>query len=494
MSPAAFSISVCNARVSFFGGNTLLLSIALSGGSSVVNVLVGENGSGKTVTLRSLSMLLGLPIDPIRSVKMVSGYDGISIAGFNPASARTAYVYQNPEHNFDESSIADNIRAFLHKAGDFDREGMKEISAEIAGSLGIGPEELVRKPRTFSSGQLQYIAVAMRVLSRTDFALLDEPLSRLSEASRIKLAHSLGRWSNRANIVSTSLPGDEDVFIRGKLSINVQQTRHALGNISVSRPLDTADECPADPLCQMRPPLSDEDSWGRYLAVSDSGRQTPSVPMFISGDGTTLPGLAGSLSVFYGDNLLASCNVDVREGFNFIVGDNGSGKTLLSRALCGYLFRRSLFKRALSSIVGMKSLEYSGPTAHKEVRKSTYYLPPEPTLLSERTIEDEMRYMDVDSRQLVQDACERIGSSPDADITAVPYSLQKLVQFALVPETCELVVLDELFGSISDRLQPLIVAHVLSRVQRKSWKACLITANRPSATFSAICAGVGAGI
>jgi energy-coupling factor transport system ATP-binding protein len=130
--------------------------------------IVGRNGAGKTTLLKHLNRLL----DPTSGTVTVNGRD---TAGSQPweLAHDVGYVFQNPDHQIFNATVADEIRYGLRKAG----LPAAEIGQRLAEVLELTGLDGVRGEHPFSLGKgaRQRIAVASILALRPAILVVDEP-------------------------------------------------------------------------------------------------------------------------------------------------------------------------------------------------------------------------------------------------------------------------------------------------------------------------------
>ena len=432
-----YSLECQNTEVVLFGGSTFQINFLLVGNYGKINFVVGENGSGKTVILKFLSFVLGLPLDPISKVA-VSNEKTISLDySKSNRAARTTFVFQKPELNFDNSSIADNIRAFLMRLGEYNNEAAQKVLIILAEDLNLSPEAFLRKPSHFSSGQLQYIAVAMRALSKVEFSVLDEPFSRLSRKQRLKLINGIDNWSRETNFIISEIPSDSRTSkqISDETESAIHYVDRKESSIELvkeipSRQSVSYEKLASKPLHPSFGVLSDSASTWQSLTSSQALEKlkffSDSPDNFYDARITFLPGagesemISGNISLYSSNDHVVSGSIDLRKGLNYIIGDNGAGKTLIMRAMCGEFYRRSPIKILLNKILTNSYLDFSGPKLLKFNKKNSIYISPEPILLSERTVDQELEFVDDIGIEFVTRARAIMDVDGVEDVTALP--------------------------------------------------------------------------
>ena len=472
-----YSITMSRLLVSLYGGTNKYLTGNIKANDGEIAVLYGENGSGKTITLKSLANLIGLELDPIKSipgVEFVSTKNGIECSGFNIRRSRTTYLFQNPSENFDNSSIADNIRAYIRIARQEDSIDslLDEITNQLVSVLGISSEDLKKKPSQFSSGQLQFIAVVTRLLIKPDFILLDEPYSRLSYRYKYHLEELILNVATRSNVIKSLLPDEllgKSVSSRSSFGL-INRTGD---DIQIGQVEGKEANYEYEPLL---PP--------KVKAAFDLFDSQPNTIHTICAPESKRYIEIGELSVLRGTATIISTSLSLSFGINILLGDNGVGKTLASKCLCKEIPYRGILRRLGFRVLGITQTYYT--TSNTRISNSStthfksidsYYAPPEPLLVGEKVISDEMEYMGEVSKDFLFRLCEEYQIDIDTELHNLPYSFQKFIQVCLLPNA-ELVILDEVFGSLNnslcERMKELIVAQTSSNY----WRCCVITSNR----------------
>ncbi|CAM3272309.1 ABC transporter ATP-binding protein [Nocardioides dubius] len=154
--------------------------------------LIGESGSGKTTVARAILGLVGVS----------SG--GISVDG-EPVTARSRaqqrrlrrrgvvqYVFQDPLRSLDgDWTVGDSIAEPLRIRGGLSRAEVTERVRAYAERSKVALELLERYPAELSGGQRQRVAIARALITEPRLLLLDEPVSALDAATRVRIIEAL---------------------------------------------------------------------------------------------------------------------------------------------------------------------------------------------------------------------------------------------------------------------------------------------------------------
>ena len=133
--------------------------------------LVGQSGSGKSLTLKALLSML--PEDMECSLEYDADFELI-------AGKTVAFVHQNP---FTALSPLTKIKKQFFIS--------QEKQEELFSLVGLDKELLDRFAPELSGGQLQRVVIAMALESRPKLLLLDEPTTALDPKTRIMILNLL---------------------------------------------------------------------------------------------------------------------------------------------------------------------------------------------------------------------------------------------------------------------------------------------------------------
>ena len=154
--------------------------------------LVGESGSGKTTIGRAV-----IRVNPCSAGEIL--YKGVKISGKIPHSLdrevirNIQMVFQDPAASLNERATVDYIVSEgLYNFHLYENEADRVKKVEnMINEVGLLPEHLTRYPHEFSGGQRQRVALARAVVKRSDYFLLDEPLSNLDAQLRLRARKEL---------------------------------------------------------------------------------------------------------------------------------------------------------------------------------------------------------------------------------------------------------------------------------------------------------------
>lgn len=145
--------------------------------------LIGESGSGKTIT--SLALLHLLPREMRRSADTLTLHDR-DITTLNETQLRDlrgrhiAMIFQDPVGAFNPAKrIGWHLRAVLARAGT--GNAWRDDAMTILADVGIpSPESVLKRfPHQLSGGMLQRVLIAMVLALKPDIIIADEPTTNL---------------------------------------------------------------------------------------------------------------------------------------------------------------------------------------------------------------------------------------------------------------------------------------------------------------------------
>jgi multiple sugar transport system ATP-binding protein len=158
-------------------GTVAVTDLSLTVAEGEFLVLVGSSGCGKSSVLRCVA---GLESPTSGTIAL----DGQVVNDLPPQDRDLAMVFQNFAL-YPHMTVYDNL-AFGLKMRRLPREDMQQRVNWVAEKLGLG-EYLLKKPRQLSGGQQQRVALGRAMVRQPQAFLMDEPLSNLDAALRVKM-------------------------------------------------------------------------------------------------------------------------------------------------------------------------------------------------------------------------------------------------------------------------------------------------------------------
>jgi multiple sugar transport system ATP-binding protein len=170
-----------------FKSTVVLEAVDLEVGTQEFIAFLGPSGSGKTTLLR---IIAGLETADSGEVIL----DERQIDTLPPGDRNVAMVFQSYAL-YPHMSVRENMAFGLRNAG-VDKAEIEALIADAARVLEIEPL-LDRKPAQLSGGQRQRVAIGRAIVKKPRLFLLDEPLSNLDAALRLRTRVELAQLRSR---------------------------------------------------------------------------------------------------------------------------------------------------------------------------------------------------------------------------------------------------------------------------------------------------------
>jgi multiple sugar transport system ATP-binding protein len=182
-----------------FGATNILDGVSLDIGASEFIAFLGPSGSGKSTLLR---IIAGLEFADEGEITL----DGQRIEDSPPGKRDVAMVFQHYAL-YPHMTVRDNMAFGLRNAG-VAKDEIDTLIAEAAESLEI-TKLLDRKPGQLSGGQRQRVAIGRAIVKRPKVFLLDEPLSNLDAALRMRTRVELAQLRQRVEAAIIMVTHDQ---------------------------------------------------------------------------------------------------------------------------------------------------------------------------------------------------------------------------------------------------------------------------------------------
>ena len=192
------SLELIDVRKSY-GATTVLDGVSLSMDSKEFVAFLGPSGSGKSTLLR---VIAGLETADGGEVRL----DGRRIDRLPPGDRGVAMVFQHYAL-YPHMTVRQNMAFGLRNVGMPKAEIASRV-AEAARVLEI-EAQLDKKPTQLSGGQRQRVAIGRAIVKQPKLFLLDEPLSNLDAALRMRTRVELAELRNRVDAAFIMVTHDQ---------------------------------------------------------------------------------------------------------------------------------------------------------------------------------------------------------------------------------------------------------------------------------------------
>lgn len=229
------------------------VSLEVAGG---VTGLMGQTGSGKTTLLEVMAGVTA----PDAGRVLVDGEDASRGAGERRLAEQVGLVFQIPERQFFEPTVAEEVEFGLRARGASEAEA-RDRAAHALSLMGLSLDELGRRsPFALSGGQQRRVAVASVLAARPGLLLLDEPTAGLDPRAREACLSAVRRAAREgATVVMAShdanaLASVADRVVcleRGRVTLD-GTARDLLGNAKLMRERGLEASCAARAASSLR--------------------------------------------------------------------------------------------------------------------------------------------------------------------------------------------------------------------------------------------------
>ena len=199
---AAPLIELDNIGKSFDGGRAFALrGVSLSFEAGSFTALVGQSGSGKTTTLKTINRL----VEPDEGQVRIDGHSALAEPGPR-LRRRIGYVFQSIGL-FPHLTVAENIAAGPRLAG-WSRERIATRIDELLDLVALPRALSSRAPAELSGGQQQRVGLARALAAEPKIMLMDEPFGALDPVTRIDLGDTYRALHGKLGLTTVMVTHD----------------------------------------------------------------------------------------------------------------------------------------------------------------------------------------------------------------------------------------------------------------------------------------------
>ena len=323
---------ISNLTIGLRGSNENLiqdLSLCVSSGS--MTMIVGQSGSGKSLTLRAILDLLPPEIFEMEGTIAFQGRSlrGIADKAESVRGREVGMVFQDPSAHLNPlMTIGQHLEEVLAMNPERHRADRADNIRSALGEMSFPDPDRIAKsyPHQLSGGQKQRAMLALALIPRPKLLLADEPTSALDATSQRDIMDLIQRYRQDHELAVLMVTHDIGLAFSLADTISVMHEGHIVDHF---RPDDFAKHAAANETSQLLA--------ARHVAAplpfpAENGEH----PLALRVDGlakTFMPRRYGSKHVV---RALAPISFSIKRGsIVALVGESGSGKTTLGRLLVG---------------------------------------------------------------------------------------------------------------------------------------------------------------
>lgn len=175
-----------------FGDFTAVDGVSFSVPRGSTHAIVGQSGSGKTTTGRSIAMFNR----PTAGEVMFKGQDltQASAKEIRRLHGSIQLVYQNPYSSLNpRMSIGDAVAEPARNLGRATKRQARQTAREFLELVSLDPSMYDRSPAELSGGQCQRVAIARAIVIEPELVVLDEAVSALDVTVQAQILELLDR-------------------------------------------------------------------------------------------------------------------------------------------------------------------------------------------------------------------------------------------------------------------------------------------------------------
>lgn len=144
--------------------------------------LIGRNGAGKSTLLKTITRLIAATDGTVRLFSSVTSSD------WNKSLKRTGSVIETPVA-YDQMTAAQNLSYYCTLRGIVNKDKVVKETLQLVGLADTDK----KKFKGFSLGMKQKLGIAIAILSKPDFLILDEPINGLDPIAIVEFRQLIKR-------------------------------------------------------------------------------------------------------------------------------------------------------------------------------------------------------------------------------------------------------------------------------------------------------------
>jgi oligopeptide transport system ATP-binding protein len=230
--------------------------------------LIGESGSGKSMTARAVMRLLPPRSQTSGSIR----FEGRPIEAMTEAELRRfrahdiAMVYQDPRSHINPvRTIGDFLTEGMVLTTDMNRADATVRALRLLDEVGIGdgPRRLAQYPHELSGGLLQRVMIAAALACEPRILLADEPTTALDVTTQSEVMAVLADLRDEHNLAMLFITHDLDLALAVSDDAAVMQAGRIVEQLPAATLRSQAQHPYTKTLMDARPP---------FLALKNGGR------------------------------------------------------------------------------------------------------------------------------------------------------------------------------------------------------------------------------
>lgn len=329
-------LQIKNLTVTFGQGDyreAVLEDFSLSIEKGKTTVLLGESGSGKSITALAIMRLLPNAANIQSGEILLEGNNLLSLSSSAMRHVRGAHigmVFQEPQTSLNPvMTIGEQIKETLKCHKQLTGDELTQQSLALLESVGIleGERRLKEYPHQFSGGMKQRIMIAMALTGEPDILIADEPTTALDVTIQAQILSLLNELQQRTGMAMLFITHDFGVAYEMADDIAVMQSGHIVELKDKETLFKTAKHPYTLKLLNAIP------NWQKRQVTADN--KSNNVLMSVRNIKCYYPIYKGIFKRVAGYvKAVDEVSFDIHQGEVFaVIGESGSGKTTMGKCI-----------------------------------------------------------------------------------------------------------------------------------------------------------------